>query len=241
MSREYANQLLDAIISHEDSNTSQISLKLVSDSITEYTHICFSNLCKNNIKDCLEKNLKKSALFIYYNHSPIHCFSFNTKYSLSLLFNDNIDLNDDLFNIVWIKKFIQHVKSETGSHLFHELKSSVPISLSVNFVDGEPIIVFMFSKHSDYLNKNIFFTLFFDLSFKLKNVKFDCPTYQDGYQQKMLLRFDYKNQLLAFKLLLSYYSYSHVHVYLDELIDVSTDLTDSNLADYGLVANMLLI
>lgn len=241
MSLEFATQLLNAIISHENADQSNLALQLVSDPSTDETHICFSHLCKNNKSDSVDKNLKKSALFICYNHQPLYCFNFNTEQSLSLLFNGSIDLDDGRFNTGWIKTLIQHVHSETTLHLSRELIRSAILSLSVNFLDGEPTIVLTFAKHSVYLGKNIFFSLHFDMAFKLKHVRFDCPSHQDKYQQKTLTRFNHENQFLAFQLLLSYYSYPQVHAHLDELIDVSNDLTDDNLADYAHLANMLLI
>lgn len=240
MSFEAATHLLNAIMSHEDSEQSKLALQLVLDPSTEETHICFSHLCKNNKRDIIDKNLKRSALFICYDQLPTYRFDFNIE-DCSLLFENDVNLDDVKLNIIWIKKLIQHVKLETNPQIFYELLNAHMLTLHVDFFNGEPTILFRFFKYSEYLKINIFFSLTFDMSFKLQNVQFDCINHHDNYRQNTLMRFNHENQLLAFQLLLAYYSYPNFHVHLDDLIDVSTDLNDANLSDYLNILNMIII
>jgi len=245
-----SSYLLDLIMSYEDPEKSEVSLQLYDGGDSEH-HIYFFNPKLSTSDNNILAMTNENRLFSFHEDIPFYCsFKFESSLSLSNLFAeaatlktrvDQLDSEKLRSNLVWFKMLVQRVKEQAGSFLFSEILNSVLIDISVRFYDDDGVIVLCFSKHSPFLNKNIHFNFYFDMEFNFKSVKFNCFAHQDNYQQESLQKFKPENQLLAFQLLLSYYCYPQIHAQLDDLIDVSTDLTDTNLADYAHLAHMLSI
>lgn len=150
---------------------------------------------------------------------------------------------DALFisNLAWFKSFIVNLRASVGDDMFGQLMGSQLIKLIVSIHEKKPFIALSFVKHSTVLNKNVHYTVILDLSFKFVDIYFNVYTYVDNKQHKNLSRFDTTNKLKAFYILFNYYSNIDVYNHLVGMLDIDTDLDDSNLETYKDIISMITI
>lgn len=245
MSLDLATKVVNHILSYEDPASTTLSLKVHEDGATGVHHVyCeYANYYHPELS-------YYDSLFKCHDDLPSYClFSFESSTDLTSFFKLVANPESALelagqaktqTHIVWMKTLFHRLKEQTGQVLFNELLKSVLIDLSIKF-EKEGEIILNFSKHSDYLNKNIHFEIELDMEFTIQSVLFRSYTYTDNYQRETLPKFKPENQLAAFHTLLSYYCHQSVHQSLDMLINVANDLNDDNLHAYEHMVNMIKI
>lgn len=95
--------------------------------------------------------------------------------------------------------------------------------------DKNTTIQLSFCKHSNLLNKNVRYNIYFDESFNFVNVEFLSHTDLDNNQVQHLSKFNGTNKLTAFYVLLYYYTNIEIHNNLVSMMDIDNDLNDENL------------
>lgn len=238
-----ANRLIRLIKSYENPDISDVSV-----------HIDQSHESRNdgNIYIRNRKFERSYQLFLCSKslHNDGYLFSLTSSSGLYTIFRllaspeSFSPTKDDeilISKLVWLKALMTNIKDQIGNNLFHELTYSILIDMSITMKDDNGIIKFNFSKHSNFLNKNIHYNISFDLSFKFIEVNFDSKTYVDNYQRETLVKFKSENQLAAFYTLFSYYCHPSVHQSLDTVMNVANDLNDDNLHAYEQMVNMIKI
>lgn len=232
-----ANKLIKSIMSYENPQLSNVSLHVQthiepniyfidpSSGIYEPLFLC----CETMDGSCLF-NLRSTTSL----SSIFHFLGYPAQYK------DNPFERDGKFisELVWFKVFIRHMKSQVGISLFKDIATSVLIDFSIKMNDEHSVIQLNFSKHSTLLNKNVHYNIYFDLSFNFVNVEFLSHSYIDNNQVRNLSKFDGANKLMAFYVLLHYYTNIDMHNNLVSMLDVENDLNDDNLSICSSVISM---
>lgn len=240
-----ANQLIKLINSYENPEISNVSLHVDQTSGSGYNGSIY--IRNRNLEGIHQ--LFSCSKTIY---SDDYLFSLQSSagvYTIFRLlaqpetFSPSNDDEEFISNLDWFKALILNIKDKIGQNLFHELTYSILIDMSIamNDKDSNGIIKFNFSKHSNVLNKNVHYSISFDLSFNFIGINFNSKNYVDNYQKETLAKFKSENQLAAFYTLFSYYCHPSVHQSLDSVINVVTDLNDGNLHAYEHMVNMIKI
>lgn len=239
MSLELSNLLINSIMSYED-DESPLVLKQVRTKSSGIVHIDLKGV----------RTPLDSRLFECYQHSDnAWVYSLQSTMNMQqffhmLAFPDRPAITvDDVrtqLNIVWLKTFISKFKNQVSPSLFHEICDSVLIDFSIIFIGKTASISLRFSKHSNYLNKNLHFEIEFDMSFNLISFNFIAGSYVDNYQEKLLDSFEASNKLSAFHFFIVYYAHESVHHQIDSLFDIAI-LNDTNIKDYENIIGMIKI
>lgn len=237
MSLTFTKKLIQSIMSYEDSKASYVSLH-IQDNIEPNIYFIepFSGTSLPLFLCC--QTMDGSTLF-----------SLRSTTSLSSIFNflgypehykTNPFLRDGLFisELAWFQSFIKTMKSQIGIALFKEISNSVLIDFSVKMSDEKSIIQLNFSKHSTLLNKNVHYNIYFDLSFNFIDVEFLSYSYIDNNQVHNLSKFNGSNKLIAFYILLHYYTNIDMHNNLVSMLDVENELNDDNLSICSSIVSM---
>jgi hypothetical protein len=174
----------------------------------------------------LRSNTSLSSIF--------HFISYPEQYTTNPFFRDALFIS----NLGWMKSFIMSIKSQVGLSLFKEIANSVLIDLSIKMNDKKSIIQLNFSKHSTVLNKNVHYNIYFDLSFNFIDVEFLSYAYIDNSQVEQLSKFSSSNKLMAFYVLLHYYTNIDMHNNLVSMLNVENDLNDDNLSICNSIVSM---
>lgn len=230
-----ANRLIKSIMSYENPQVSDAVLYVDQNlGIGEDGCIYFMNLNSQR-----NRQLFLCSTSIYSDDYSFSLRSSSGLYTIFRLlahpetFSPSNDDEEFISKLIWFKALMRNIKNQIGHHLFHELTYSILIDMTVvlNDKDNKGVIKFNFSKHSKVSNKNVHYTISFDLSFNFIEVNFNSHTYVDNYQVDDLLKFNEANKLMAFYVLFNYYTNPEIHQTFADMLS-ENPLSNETLAMY---------